>query len=72
MHDGERSLPHALTEQGIMMLFSFLTVILQLHIIDALGAMKKYISSTLVNQNFINTYKNCKNQFSIKEASKYI
>lgn len=58
VHGGTRYLPYVLTEQGIMMLSGLLksdiAVKVNVQIIDAFVAMRKYISSTLVNQNFIN------------------
>lgn len=58
-HGGTRYLPYVLTEQGIMMLSGLLkndiAVKVNVQIIDAFVAMRKYISSTLVNQNFINS-----------------
>lgn len=57
-HGGTRYLPYVLTEQGIIMLSGLLksdiAVKVNVQIIDAFVAMRKYISSTLVNQNFIN------------------
>lgn len=57
-HGGSRYLPYVLTEQGIMMLSGLLksdiAVKVNVQIIDAFVAMRQYISSTLVNQNFIN------------------
>lgn len=58
VHGGTRYLPYVLTEQGIMMLSGLLksdiAVKVNVQIIDAFVAMRTYISSTLVNQNFIN------------------
>ncbi len=58
-HGGSRYLPYVLTEQGIMMLSGLLksdiAVKVNVQIIDAFVAMRQYISSTLVNQNFINS-----------------
>ena len=58
VHGGTRYLPYVLTEQGIMMLSGLLksdiAVKVNVQIIEAFVAMRKYISSTLVNQNFIN------------------
>ena len=58
MHGGSRYLPYVLTEQGIMMLSGLLksdiAVKVNVQIIDAFVAMRQYISSTLVNQSFIN------------------
>lgn len=58
VHGGTRYLPYVLTEQGIMMLSGLLksdiAVKVNVQIIDAFVAMRKYISSTLVNQKFIN------------------
>lgn len=58
VHGSVRYLPFVLTEQGIMMLSglprSDLAAKVNVQIIDAFVAMKKYISSTLVNQSFIN------------------
>ena len=55
---GVRYLPYVLTEQGIMMLSGLLksdiAAKVNVQIIDAFVAMRKYISSTIVNQNFIN------------------
>lgn len=57
-HGGVRYLPYVLTEQGIMMLSGLLksdiAAKVNVQIIDAFVVMKKYISETLVNQNFIN------------------
>lgn len=57
-HGGTRYLPCVLTEQGIMMLSGLLksdiAAKVNVQIIDAFVAMKKYISSSLINQNFIN------------------
>lgn len=58
MHGGVRYLPYVLTEQGIMMLSGLLksdvAAKVNVQIIDAFVAMRKYISGTLMNQNFIN------------------
>ncbi len=58
VHGGSRYLPYVLTEQGIMMLSGLLksdiAVKVNVQIIDAFVAMRQYISSTLVNQSFIN------------------
>ncbi len=58
-HGGSRYLPYVLTEQGIMMLSGLLksdiAVKVNVQIIDAFVAMRQYISSTLVNQDFINS-----------------
>lgn len=58
VHGGTRYLPYVLTEQGIMMLSGLLksdiAVKVNVQIIDAFVAMRKYISIKLVNQNFIN------------------
>ena len=58
VHGGTRYLPYVLTEQVIMMLSGLLksdiAAKVNVQIIDAFVAMRKYISSTLVNQNFIN------------------
>lgn len=58
VHGGTRYLPYVLTEQGIMMLSGLLksdiAAKVNVQIINAFVAMRKYISSTLVNQNFIN------------------
>ena len=58
VHGGVRYLPYVLTEQGIMMLSGLLksdiAAKVNVQIIDAFVAMKKYISKTLVNQSFIN------------------
>lgn len=57
-HGGIRYLPYVLTEQGIMMLSSLLksdvAAKVNVQIIDAFVAMRKFISSTIVNQSFIN------------------
>lgn len=51
-------LPYVLTEQGIMMLSGLLksdiAAKVNVQIIEAFVAMRKYISNTLVNQSFIN------------------
>lgn len=58
IHGGTRYLPYVLTEQGIMMLSGLLksdiAAKVNVQIIDAFVAMRKYISGTLLNQNFIN------------------
>ena len=58
-HGGARYLPYVLTEQGVMMLSGLLksdiSVKVNVQIIDAFVSMRKYISSTLVDQNFINS-----------------
>lgn len=58
-HGGARYLPYVLTEQGVMMLSGLLksdiAVKVNVQIIDAFVSMRKYISSTLVDQNFINS-----------------
>ena len=58
-HGCARYLPYVLTEQGVMMLSGLLksdiAVKVNLQIIDAFVAMRKYISSTLIDQNFINS-----------------
>lgn len=57
-HGGLRYLPYVLTEQGIMMLSGLLksdiAAKVNVQIIEAFVAMRKYISSTIVNQSFIN------------------
>lgn len=57
-HGGLRYLPYILTEQGIMMLSGLLksdiAAKVNVQIIEAFVAMRKYISSTIVNQSFIN------------------
>lgn len=57
-HGGIRYLPYVLTEQGIMMLSGLLksdvAAKVNVQIIDAFVAMRKFISSTIVNQSFIN------------------
>lgn len=59
VHGGLRYLPYVLTEQGIMMLSGLLksdiAVKVNVQVIDAFVAMRQYISSELVNQNFINS-----------------
>ncbi len=58
VHGGIRYLPYVLTEQGIMMLSGLLksdvAAKVNVQIIDAFVAMRKFISSTMVNQSFIN------------------
>lgn len=58
VHGGIRYLPYVLTEQGIMMLSGLLksdvAAKVNVQIIDAFVAMRKFISSTIVNQSFIN------------------
>lgn len=58
VHGGIRYLPYVLTEQGIMMLSGLLksdvAAKVNIQIIDAFVAMRKFISSTMVNQSFIN------------------
>lgn len=58
VHGGVRYLPYVLTEQGIMMLSGLLksdiAAKVNVQIIEAFVAMRKYISSTIVNQGFIN------------------
>ncbi len=53
VHGGVRYLPYVLTEQGIMMLSGLLksdiAAKVNIQIIDAFVAMRRYISSTLVN-----------------------
>ena len=55
---GNRYLPYAFTEHGIMMLSGLLkndiAVEINVRIINAFVAMKKYISSNLIEQNYIN------------------
>lgn len=57
-HGGIRYLPYVLTEQGIMMLSGLLksdiAAKVNVQIIDAFVTMRKFISSTMVNQSFIN------------------
>lgn len=57
-HGGIRYLPYVLTEQGIMMLSGLLksdiAAKVNVQIIDAFVVMRKFISSTMVNQSFIN------------------
>src|SRR5574344_489027 len=51
-------LPYVLTEQGIMMLSGLLksdiAILVNIKIIDAFVKMRKYISSNLIEQNYIN------------------
>lgn len=58
VHGGARYRPYVLTEQGIMMLSGLLksdiAAKVNVQIIEAFVAMRKYISNTIVNQNFIN------------------
>lgn len=58
VHGGIRYLPYVLTEQGIMMLSGLLksdiAAKVNVQIIDAFVGMRKFISSTIVNQSFIN------------------
>lgn len=58
VHGGIRYLPYVLTEQGIMMLSELLksdiAAKVNVQIIDAFVTMRKFISSTMVNQSFIN------------------
>lgn len=57
-YGGVRYLPFVLTEQGIMMLSGLLksdiAVKVNIHIIDAFIKMRKYISSSLIEQKYIN------------------
>ena len=52
-----RSLPYVFTEQGVAMLATVLRtpVAEEIKIMDAFVAMRKYISSNLLNQNYINS-----------------
>lgn len=58
VHGGARYLPYVLTEQGIMMLSGLLksdvAAKVNVQIIDAFVTMRKFISSTMINQSFIN------------------
>ena len=57
-YGGVRYLPYVLTEQGIMMLSGLLksdiAVRVNIQIIDAFVKMRKYISSSLIEQKYIN------------------
>lgn len=57
-HGGVRYLPYVLTEQGIMMLSGLLksdiAVKVNVQIIDAFVKMRKYISTNLIEQKYIN------------------
>ena len=57
-YGGVRYLPYVLTEQGIMMLSGLLksdiAVKVNIEIIDAFVKMRKYISSSLIEQKYIN------------------
>lgn len=54
-----RSLPYVFTEQGVAMLATVLRTPvaeeISIKIMDAFVAMRKYISSNLLNQNYINS-----------------
>ncbi len=73
-HGGVRYLPYVLTEQGIMMLSGLLKSDLaskvNVQIIEAFVAMRKYISNTVVTQNFINNlvYKHDEEIKMLKES----
>lgn len=58
IHGGVRYLPYVLTEQGIMMLSGLLksdiAVKINVKIIDAFVKMRKFISTNLIEQKFIN------------------
>ena len=58
VHGGNRHLPYAFTEHGVMMLSGLLksdiAAEVNINIINAFVAMRKYISSNLIQQNYIN------------------
>ncbi|MBP3461429.1 MAG: ORF6N domain-containing protein [Bacilli bacterium] len=58
-YGGVRKLPNVFTEQGVAMLATILKTpvadIISMNIIDAFVNMKKYISSNLIEQKYINT-----------------